>query len=365
MAPSVEGTRANAYRVPLEEMESDGTLEWDATTIVVVRARSGGTEGVGYTYGTEALVPLLSKKLLPLVEGSDALAPARTHARLRSEVRNLGSAGAVAMAISAVDTALWDLKARLLGLSLAELLGAVRPRVPLYWSGGFTSYSLGRLRSEFREARARGFRNFKMKVGRDPASDPERVRAAREAIGPGTGLFVDANGAYSVRQALALAEAFRASGITWFEEPVPAQDLAGLARVRAGLPPGVELATGEYGSAPHDFQHILAAGACDVLQADATRCGGVTGFLAAASLSSAWNVPFSSHTAPSLHAHLCAAVPEPFRQLEYFRDHARLEPMIFSGVLEPEEGLLTPEAGRPGLGLTLKEGEASRFEVTL
>jgi L-alanine-DL-glutamate epimerase-like enolase superfamily enzyme len=343
------------FTVPTEEPESDGTLAWESTTMILVEVASGGQSGLGYTYGHPALAPLIEKTLLPLLRDANPLAPQRSTARLTRAVRNVGQPGAVAMAISAVDVALWDLKAKLLGLPLADLLGKQRDVVPTYWSGGFTSSSVPQLRQEFAEARRRGFSRFKMKVGRDPAADTERVATARRAIGPDAELFVDANGAYSVRGALGQAERFRASRVTWFEEPVPAEDFRGLAEVRERLPPGMELATGEYG--------WNAGGATDVLQVDATRCGGITGFLAAAAVSAAWGVPLSSHTAPSIHVHACAAAPEPFRHLEYFRDHVRVEEMIFEGSPRAHKGAVTPDRTRPGLGLVLREKAAERFEV--
>jgi L-alanine-DL-glutamate epimerase-like enolase superfamily enzyme len=363
MPVPIDGGRVQVCTVPTEEKESDGTLEWDSTTLVLVRLTAGRHEGIGYTYGDRALGPLLTHRFLPLVRGWNALAPSALTRKAVHEARNVGSEGAVMMAISALDVAAHDLKAKLLGVPLADLLGRHRDRVPAYWSAGFTSYTPEELRAEFRTAHRDGFRRFKMKVGRVPSEDPQRVAAARGAIGRVSELYVDANGAYSIGQALDLAERFHESGVTWFEEPVPASQFALLARVRQCLPPGMELATGEYGWDALYFRRVLEAGATDVLQADATRCGGVTGWLDASAIARSFGLPLSSHTAPALHAQLAAATAEPFRHLEFFKDHARLESMLFTGAPTPRAGSVVPPAERPGLGLVPREKEIARFEV--
>lgn len=205
------------------------------------------------------------------------------------------------MAISAVDNALWDLKAKLLGVPLVRLLGRVRESVPAYGSGGFTSCDAARLRSQLGGWAREGFAMVKMKVGRNPDDDAARVREARSAIGDAAQLFVDANGAYARKQALVLAAAFADCGVGWFEEPVSSDDLAGLHLLRDRTPAGMDIAAGEYGYDSCYFRRMLEAGAVDVLQADATRCGGITGYLRAAALCEAFNVPLSAHGAPGLH----------------------------------------------------------------
>jgi L-alanine-DL-glutamate epimerase-like enolase superfamily enzyme len=238
------------------------------------------------------------------------------------------------------------------------LLGAARDCIALYGSGGFTSYSLERLQQQLRGWAQAGFGAVKMKIGRDERADRERVRAARDAIGPSVRLFVDANGAYDRKQALAQAERFAEHDVTWFEEPVSSDDLAGLRLIRERAPAGMEIAAGEYG---YDVQYFRTlSDAVDVLQADATRCGGITGFLRAAAVADAHCLPLSAHTAPSVHAHLCCAAARA-RNLEYFHDHARIERLLFDGVLEPQDGQLRPDRDRPGLGLTLKRADAQPY----
>jgi L-alanine-DL-glutamate epimerase-like enolase superfamily enzyme len=264
------------------------------------------------------------------------------------------------MAISAVDAALWDAKARLLGLPLAKLLGAERAAAPVYGSGGFTSYSVGRLCEQLAGWAQEGIPRVKMKIGREPSADVARVRAAREAIGPGVELFVDANGAYERKQALELARRFADLGVTWLEEPVSSDDLEGLRLARDRAPAPIRVAAGEYGYRDSYFLNMLAAGAVDVLQADASRCGGPTGFLRVGALCDAWQIPLSAHCAPALHLHACLAAPR-LLNLEYFHDHARIEQMLFDGASRPVAGELRPDLTRPGLGLALKRKDAERF----
>jgi len=351
-----------AYRVPTETPESDGTLDWDSTTLVVARIEAGGMGGIGYTYADAACVPLIADKLAPLLRGRDAMDVAARWQDMAAAVRNLGRAGIAACAISALDTALWDLKAQLLGVPLASLLGRVRPAIPVYGSGGFTSYGIVQLQGQLSGWVAAGIKRVKMKVGRAPEDDVARVQAARTAIGDASELFVDANGAYQRKQALEFARRFRDSAVSWFEEPVSSDDLEGLRLLRDQGPAGMAIAAGEYGYDLPYFRRMLEAQAVDVLQADATRCGGVTGFLGAAALCEAFDVPLSSHCAPALHLPLMCAARKAVH-LEWFHDHVRIERMLFDGVREPDNGKLAPDSGRPGLGVTLKEKDAACYRI--
>jgi L-alanine-DL-glutamate epimerase-like enolase superfamily enzyme len=355
----VASLRVSAFVVPTDEPESDGTAEWSSTTIVVVEASGGGETGLGYTYAPAAAGALVEEKLSELVRGRDALAPGESWQAMASALRNSGRPGIGFCALAAVDQALWDLKARLLELPLADLLGRVRDEVPVYGSGGFTSYTLDRLRDQLRGWVEQGIPRVKMKVSRHPERDPERLDAARHAIGDETELYVDSNGALSPKQALRWAHRFaREWGVTWHEEPVSSADFEGLRLVREQGPPGLDVAAGEYAYVPADFRNLL--GSVDCLQADVTRCGGITGFLRAGALADAFGLDLSAHCAPSASLAACAAVPR-FRHLEWFHDHVRLEPLIFDGVPAPIDGALRLDRSRPGNGLELKRADAERF----
>lgn len=360
--PVIERLDVSAYQIPTDSPESDGTLEWSNTTLVVVEVRAGGKIGIGYGFADTATATLIQNKLSQIVVHADALAVQAAWQGMVRSIRNLGRPGIASMAISAVDVALWDLKAKLLNVPALKLLGAVRDAVPIYGSGGFTSYSIAELQRQLAEWAQAGIRCVKMKVGRCPIEDAARVRAAREAIGPATELFVDANGAYDRKQALAHAECFAELGVNWFEEPVSSDDLDGLRLLRDRAPAAMEIAAGEYGYDLFYFRRMLDAGAVDVLQADATRCGGWTGFLSAATLCQARSMPLSAHTAPSLHAQVCCAAA-PVRHVEYFHDHQRIEQMLFEGALRPENGMLRPDPSRPGLGMVFKRADAERFAI--
>jgi L-alanine-DL-glutamate epimerase-like enolase superfamily enzyme len=359
-AAKVERVRASAYRIPTDFPEADGTLEWSDTTLVVVEITALGTTGLGYTYASAAAAFAIVELLAKHVAGGDASSPRANWDAMIRAVRNNGRRGLLSMAISAVDCSLWDLKARLLGISVLELIGATRDAVPVYGSGGFTSYSEYQLQRQLQEWVDEGISAVKMKVGGRPECDAGRVGVARKAIGERPRLFVDANGAYDRKQALQMARRFQEYDVTWFEEPVSSDDLEGLHLLRDLLP--MEIAAGEYGYEQAYFRQMMASEAVDVVQVDATRCGGVTGFLKAAEEIDGFGWPLSAHTAPSLHGYLCCAVPRA-RHVEYFHDHVRIENMLFDGALVARQGYLQPDKTAPGFGLTLKAQDAEKFSV--
>ncbi len=360
--PKIDDVVVTAYTIPTDMPESDGTIEWDQTTIVIVQVMAEGQTGLGYTYATAAAGKVIRDKLIPAIQGMNPLDIAACWKAMTHVVRNDGDTGICRMAISGVDSALWDLKAKLLDLPLVKLLGGVRGSVPAYGSGGFTSYTIEQLQRQLGGWAEEGFSFVKMKIGRESAEDPARILAARQAIGGQVSLFVDANGGYGARQALAAASRFPEWGVTWYEEPVWHLDLDGLHWLRQAVPPGVEITAGEYGYDVHYFQHMVRAGAVDVLQADATRCG-ITGFIQAATLCEAHFLPLSSHCAPSLHLHVCCAL-SPVRHMEYFHDHVRIEHMLFDGAATAQGGMLRPDLSRPGLGLEFRQSDARPHETS-
>ena len=343
--------------------ESDGTLEWDSTTCVIVQASADGRTGIGYTYADISAAHLIGSKLAGLTLGADALAPPALWRRMSQQLRNLGRPGAGAMAMAAVDIAVWDLRARLLGRPLLATLPAFHDQVPVYGSGGFTNYPTDRLVSQLAGWVEQGIPRVKLKTSRHPEEDPARLAAVRKAIGDDTELFTDANGALPRKEALRWAWRFRDEfGVSWLEEPVSSDDVTGLRQIRAAGPPGLEIAAGEYGFVLADFARLLGADAVDCLQADVTRCGGITGLLQVAGLSAAHQVDLSAHCAPAVSAHAFCAV-ERLRHLEYFHDHVRIESLLFDGTLSPAGGALRPDPSAPGLGLELRAADAARYQV--
>lgn len=359
---SIEQIRVSTYQIPTDGHESDGTFEWDATTLVLVEVTAADTTGIGFTYADTATARLIDHSLSKVVRGLDAMDVPRAWISMVQAIRNLGRPGIASMAISGLDNALWDLKARVLEQPLVKLLGAARDALPIYGSGGFTSYKIDKLQEQLRQWAEEGIGRVKMKIGRDPDSDLKRVTAAREAIGGDAELFVDANGAYSRKQALEFAQAFSELDVSWFEEPVSSDDLEGLRLIRDHGPAGMDITAGEYGYDLGYFRRMLEAGAVDVLQADATRCAGITGFLAVDALCQAAHLPLSSHCGPSMHVHAgCAA--KMMRHAEYFHDHVRIENMLFDGVVQPVDGALPPDLSRPGHGLEFKRADAQKYAI--
>ncbi len=362
LAEPVDTTSVMAFTVPTTAPQSDGTLEWDATTIIVVEVTAGPVIGLGYSYAAPAAANVVRDTLARAIRGADPMATGAAWAAMVHAIRNQGRPGVVGSAISAVDVALWDLKTKLLNCSIADAVGCCHATVPAYGSGGFTSLDDHELAEQLGQWADRGLRAVKMKVGRDPAADPHRVAVAREAVGQEVELFVDANGAYGRKQALELAQAFGDLGVVWFEEPVSSDDLAGLRLVRDRAPAGMDVTAGEYGYDLPYFHRMLAAGAVDCLQADVTRCGGITPFLRVGAVVDAQCLDLSAHCAPQVSSHACAGLWH-LRHIEYFADHVRIEAMLFDGVLEPVDGALHPDRGRPGLGIELKRADAERYRV--
>src|SRR3954452_18806092 len=360
---SVERVTAMAFTIPTDQPESDGTLAWDSTTLVLVEAAGGGCRGLGYTYTGAAAVPLVTGELAQAVAGRDALTPVASWVAMQHAGRNLGKPGLVAAALSAVDFSLWALAARLRDVPLTVAIGAVHDGTPVYGSGGFTSYDDATLVEQLAGWAESGIPRVKMKVGRDPDADERRVGVARAAIGDDVLLFVDANGAYARKEALLWAQRFAGYDVRWLEEAVSSDDLAGLRLVRHRGPAGMAVAAGEYGYDLPYFQHMLEAEAVDCLQADVTRALGISGVLRVGALCDARSIDLSLHCAPQVSAHVGSAIWH-LRHLEYFYDHVRIEAMAFDGVLEPsKDGVLRPDRRRPGMGLEIRHADLQRYRV--
>jgi L-alanine-DL-glutamate epimerase-like enolase superfamily enzyme len=363
--PAVDGLDVSVYRIPLEEPEADGTLTWDATTVVVVEPSAGDVTGLGFTYGPSACAGIITDLLRDEVIGrSTADVPAAWQAMVRA-VRNAPRPGVASLAIAAVDASLWDLKARLFGVALVDLLGRARDAVPVYGSGGFVSMTDDALRAQLRGwVEDQGIPRVKIKIGEAWGSnvdrDLHRIGVARRAIGDSAELFVDANGGYSRKQARRLAAAMADHDVMWFEEPVSSDDLDGLRMLRDAIDPDVT--AGEYGTDLVYFERMCAAGAVDCLQVDASRCAGITEWMRACAVAAAHGLDVSAHTAPSLHAHPACAAPN-VRHVEYFADHAKADRLLFEGVLDPTDGELHPDGDRAGCGLELRRADAERFRI--
>jgi len=364
--PEIEGVEVRAYEVPTDRPEADGTLGWNSTTTVVVELRAGDHCGLGWTYAGAGSATVIRGTLADICVGSVPLDVPGMNERMARACRNMGRPGLVACAISAVDIAAWDLKARLLEVPLAALFGQARRGAPIYGSGGFTTYDEGATRAQLEQWTAGwGIPRVKIKIGEswghDTGRDLARVTLAREVVGDDVELYVDANGGYTRKQALRMGRQFyEEQHVVWFEEPVSSDDLDGLRQVRDSC--GADVAAGEYGYSLGYFAHMVGAGAVDCVQVDVTRCGGYTVWLRAAAVAEAHNLQVSGHCAPNLHAHVATAVPN-LRHLEYFHDHHRIETMLFDGALRPQGGELVPATDRHGHGLSLRQADAEQFRA--
>ena len=355
-ARAVTDVRTGVYRFPTPVEEADGTFTWNATTAVTVQVSAEGVTGLGWTYSAGAAATLIDGQLADVVRGRDAFDVPGAWDAVHRAGRNLGTRGLFAQAQSALDIALWDLKARLLEVSLADLFGRVRDRVPVYGSGGFTTLDEEQLAEQVGWWQSVGCRAMKIKIGeswgRRPDRDLERVHQLRDLAGDGVALMVDANGGDSPGQARRIGAALDDLGVVWFEEPVTSDDPDDLRLLRGVL--RCDVAAGEYVADVYEAAHLISA--VDCLQLDVTRCGGYTGWLRCAALASAAGLQVSGHCAPSLHVPVAAALPE-LRHVEWFVDHARLEPKLVDGAPPVEDGALVVGSG-PGHGMTLREGAA-------
>jgi L-alanine-DL-glutamate epimerase-like enolase superfamily enzyme len=356
----VEKIKIAAYEIPCDFPESDGTLAWKNTTLILVSLQLENKIGLGFSYGHEASLDVIKKTFVPILKKTSLFEFPSTYYDMLNAVRNIGCRGIAAHAISAVDIALWDLKAKILEMPLCHLFGMAREKIPVYGSGGFTSYSIEETALQFKKWKDKGINKFKMKVGRNPSEDVNRVKMARNAIADNDELFVDANGAYTRKEALDFAQKFREYRVTWFEEPVSSDDLEGLNLLRNQTK--MNITAGEYGYDIFYFKNMLHAQSIDILQADATRCCGYTGFLQACTLSKAFNIPISSHTAPSIHLHACLSQSN-VCHMEFFHDHVRIEETYFDGFPKLENGCLIPHLDRLGHGLELKDQDIQKYLI--
>jgi L-alanine-DL-glutamate epimerase-like enolase superfamily enzyme len=358
----IKSIEVSAYKIPTDSLEADGTLQWEATTLVLVEVVASNKCGIGYTYSDESAAFLINRKLKDLILHANALDIQSITSLLTKQIRNSGTCGIAMMAVSAIDNALWDLKAKLLDIPVCKLIGQEKDAMLIYGSGGFTSYNKKQLQQQFANWAKLGIRYMKMKVGTQPEKDVERVKEAREVLDDAIQLMIDSNGAYTAKQALQIVNEAIPYNITWFEEPVSSDNLEGLNFIREHAPSQIKIAAGEYGYNLPYFNAMLQAKAVDVLQADATRCGGITGFLKAGHLAEAYQLPFSSHCAPALHLHAAICLPS-FFIAEYFYDHSRIEQLLFDGVSPPNNGILKPDLSRPGFGFEFKHKDAEKYKL--
>ena len=285
--------------------------------------------------------------LAPLVEGRDPAHSTAFWTDAWKQNNFVGFQGVAVMGISALDGALWDLRGKAAGLNIAQLLGQAHTAVPAYASGGlWLDRSVDALQREAAEFVAAGFRAVKMRLGAVPvAQSEERVRAVREAIGPGVRLMADANQQLTEVEAIRVGRMLEAYDLTWFEEPLPAWDLEGVARVAAAL--DTPIASGETEYARYGFRRMLELRSADVLMPDLQRVGGVTEFARVAAMAAAHDVPVSSHLFPELSLSVLAGLSN----ATWLEHMPWLSPLYHEALELVDGAAVVPD--RPGWGFTL------------
>ena len=284
--------------------------------------------------------------------------------RMFWSVRGCGRKGVAFCAISAIDTALWDLKAKALNLPLYKLLGPYTDTVTVYGSGGWTNLSEKELVKEQLNWVERGFRNIKMKVGKDfgtaEEEDIRRVAAVRKAVGDDITIYIDANNGYYAKQAIALAPRFEEYNVAFFEEPVLADDIEGLAAVKQASK--IPVATGEHEYTKYGFKELLTRGAADILQPDVGRVGGVSEWMKVAHMAHAFNLPVANHAQHLISLHLACATPN-LLAVECLGMLEEADRFFYTEIPEPKDGKLSPFPDKPGLGLELNPDVIKKYKV--
>jgi L-alanine-DL-glutamate epimerase-like enolase superfamily enzyme len=335
----------------------DATRRVESVGFVIVRVTTReGLEGVGVTYnevGGLATTTLIDRDMTPRMLGRDPLETEAIWQDFSQYLRGVARKGLMYCALSAVDIALWDLKGKMLDLPLYKLLGGDRTRVPVYASGGWTSYSDEELVEEMVRVVGHGYNLVKFKVGVDggnnPGRDLERVRKVREAVGPATRLMLDANNCWDAATAVQFANRVKDFDILFLEEPVPADDIPGLARYKRGT--DLPLATGEHEYTKFGVRDLVLNEAVDVVQVDGTRVGGYTELLKVAAITQAWNLKLAPHAMEYVHSHFVSAAPNSLF-LERLLIFEEVSANVFKDAPWPKDGYLEiPDL--PGLGLTL------------
>jgi L-rhamnonate dehydratase len=317
--------------------------------------------GIGSGSGTRAVIHDMLK---PLLVGQNPLHHERLWDDMFWRVRGFGRKGVAFTAISAIDIALWDLKAKHFGVPLYQLLGPYTESVPIYGSGGWTSFSEKELVSEQLSYVERGIPRVKMKVAKDfghcEAEDLQRLKAVRKTVGDDVEIYVDANNGFYAKQAIGFARKMADHNVGWFEEPVLADDIAGLAAIAKAI--DIPVATGEHEYTKYGFKELIAQGGADIVQPDVGRVGGVTEWMKVAHLAHAFNLPVAPHAVQLVHLHLACCTPN-LKVVEYLGVAEETDKLFYTEVPEPKDGMWSPFPDRPGLGLELDPKAVERYAV--
>lgn len=323
-----------------------------------------GLEGLGVGQASPGVRDVIDSALRHILIGQDPMNIEKLWSDMFWAVRGYGRRGLAFLAVSAVDIGLWDLKAKALGMPLYKLLGPYREAVPVYGSGGWTNYTVDELVAEMEGYVDQGIPRIKMKVGKDFGSaereDIERVAAVRSAVGHDVALYIDANNGYYTKQAIYMAREFEEYQVGWYEEPVLADDIPGLAEIRRATT--IPLASGEMEYTKYGFRDLITGGGADIVQPDVVRVGGVTEWMKVAHMAEAFNLQVAPHMAQLVHMHVCCAIPN-LKAMEYANMYLAADEVWYTEFPTQKDGFLTPYHDKPGLGLELDPYSVEKWSV--
>lgn len=351
---SVDGTIVSAEAwlsdLEVETVRTDAVQSFLKQETIFVRIRTaGGVDGIGYSYtigtGGGAVLSLLRETLLDVLVGLDANRPEEVWRALFSSTRATTVGLITSLALAAVDTAVWDARCKAAGLPLWSVAGGAQPSIPLYdTEGGWLHFGTDELVALALESQAKGLGGVKIKVGKPRAhEDYDRLLAVREAVGDRMDIMVDANQSMTAAEAIRRAALFEKLDIFWFEEPLPAEDVAGHRRLAEST--SVPVAVGESIYSVGHFREYLQSGAASIVQVDVARVGGITPWLKVAHLAEAFNVAVAPHFLMELHVSLCCAVPNAL----YLEHIPQLRAVTRSELAIRDGRALAPST--PGLGI--------------
>ncbi|MCL4535018.1 MAG: mandelate racemase/muconate lactonizing enzyme family protein [Bacteroidetes bacterium] len=323
-----------------------------------------GIEGLGWAAGNRGIQAVIETTLKDVLLDKDPLFIEKRWWEMFWTVRGVGRKGIAFCAISAVDIALWDLRAKYHKVPLYQLLGPYTDSVPIYGSGGWTDFTEEELIREQMGYVEQGIPRVKMKVGKDfgqaEREDVHRLAAVRKALGDDVEIYIDANNGYYAKQAIYMAREFAQYNVGWFEEPVLADDIDGLAAVAAAI--DIPVATGEHEYTKYGFKDLITRGGADIVQPDVGRVGGITEWMKVAHLAQAFNLPVAPHAVQTVHLHLACATPN-LKVVEYLRVVEDDDKLLFVDFPQQKNGMWSPFKDRPGLGLELNPDTVKKYVV--
>jgi len=342
---------SDIFEIPVRRKMHDAIRSFSRMDLVFAHAETDdGLSGTGFTYstnpyGAREICSLINHSVGALIHGMDPYQNERIWHRMWRSMDWVGRAGIVVLAVAATDIAMWDLKSKASGVPLYELLGGYCDKVPVYnTDAGWLNHSLNELMDQAKNIVGRGFRGIKIKVGKeDPLEDSERIAAVRECVGRSLPLMVDANERFTHAEAIRRAHMWERFNVFWFEEPCPAEDLFGHAKLKAHT--SIPIALGESLFHKQQFRDYIAIDGVSIIQPDACRCGGITEWLKIAHLADCHNIQVSPHFVMELHLPLVAAIRNGL-----FVEYIQSLDEVLEEPLKLDAGFLRPSRD-PGLGI--------------